>query len=445
MGGEQVVLAGTIKPMQKREKSRKRKAVAQAGASKKRARLSGSGDYTYSYKGATPFAGVGRVLGSKLSRYLPFGDLSDIGAAAGHAIGRIMGSGDYSTGPMVKSNVLVNSTEVPQFAGLGRGTVITHREYIGDVITSSTIGGFANNVFIIQPGNGKTFPWLSTVAQNYQQYKVHGMVFYFKSTSGDSVGSTNTSLGTVIMATEYNINDADYTNKISMENSEFAQSGKPSISQMHAVECDTRDRAVENYFVRTDDAVTSQDKWYDFAKFQLATVGFPAASVNIGEVWVSYVIEFLKPQVPMTPGGNMNTYNAYATAGLSAANPMGTSLVAYGGSLRVAITGTSFVVTGVLPGQVYQIQFYCDGAGTVITQPTSTLSGWANSTWPSKSPAELYAPSNGETATRAIYTRTLVVNDTNTTGVVSFTITGSVFPRINAYLTIMQLDNSVLG
>jgi hypothetical protein len=40
----------------------------------------------------------------------------------------------------VKSNVLVNSTEVPEFEGFGRGNIVMHREYIEDVITSSTIG-----------------------------------------------------------------------------------------------------------------------------------------------------------------------------------------------------------------------------------------------------------------------------------------------------------------
>jgi hypothetical protein len=39
------------------------------------------------------------------------------------------------------------------------------------------------------------FPWLSNIAQNFESYKLRGLVFEFKSMSGDALTSTNTALG----------------------------------------------------------------------------------------------------------------------------------------------------------------------------------------------------------------------------------------------------------
>lgn len=342
-------MTGSIYERQSKPKSTKRKGRKIVNPVSKKAKLEGSGDYTYRYKGKTPFADAARHMGS----YFGYGDMA---AAVGHGIGRIIGSGDYETGPMVKSNVLVNSTEVPQFEGLGRGNVVMHREYIGDVITSSTIGGFKNDSYTINPGNDRTFPWLSTIAQNYEQYKIHGMIFMFKSTSGESVASTNTALGTVIMATDYNVNAPAYRTKNEMEQSQFAQSFKSAASAIHGIECAKDEIPINAFYIRTG-AVPANDsiKWYDLANFQIATQGFQAASVNIGEIWVSYLVEFLKPQVPFSIGGTVNSQRI-VRSDLTNAAPLGLIPNSSTGNLSVATNSTSVAITSVTPGQLYLVE-----------------------------------------------------------------------------------------
>lgn len=455
--GTPITIAGSAYPRNPKRrisntKSRKRRSTsgdATTGYSqhKKIVRLEGSGDYVYRYKGATPFAGVGRHVG----KYFGFGDW---GEAIGHGIGRILGSGDYQTGPMVKSNVLVNSTEVPQFSDMGRANVIAHREYLGDLITSPTPGAFLNRTFTINPGLSNSFPWLSTIAQNYEQYKVHGMVFYFKTTSGDSVASTNTALGTVIMATDYNVNASPYQSKTEMENSQFAQSCKPSMSAMHGIECAPSELPLKNYYVRTGDIAASDSiKWYDMANFQIATQGFQSANVNVGEIWVTYLIEFFKPQIPRSVGGTIGS-ERIVRRDITNLTPFGSIALSQTGNLITAVTPTTVTVSEVVSNQLYSLTFmWVCTAAAAWTAPVLTFSGCAPVALASTNTGGAFLsssinPSNGvATSTEFAYTQTVQVNQVNTAG--SFTIstagwTGPANTSNFCTILITQLDNALI-
>lgn len=320
---------------------------------------------------------TGVLVGAEIGTKIGHGVGGLIGAGLGFIGGKITGTGDYVMSKYpVSNNNLVNVGEVPQFVNNGMGTVICHREYIGDVITSSNAGGFFNQNLAINPGLTASFPWLAVVAQNFEEYVVHGMVYEFKSTSADSLNSTNTALGTVIMATQYNSVNGLFTNKQQMENYEFAQSAKPSISQIHAVECARKRTPVTEMFVRSGPVPAGQDpRWSDLGIFQIATVGFPAASVNIGELWCSYCIELLKPKIPQNVGGpqiggqtqafHYRASNGAGT-GFSFAN---TSNVNTGSLSLISNTGTVITIGGVSPGNRYAIVAYFTPvtATTIVT------------------------------------------------------------------------------
>jgi len=446
--GTPITIAGSAYSRVQKSRKNKRKAAG-SGYDKmvtKRPRITGSGDYSYRYKGKTPFADVGRHIGS----YFGY---SGLGSALGHGIGRILGSGDYETGPMVRSNVLVNSTEVPEFAGAGRGNIVMHREYIADVITSPVVGQFANSSYTVNPGNGSTFPWLSTIAQNYEQYKVHGMVFMFKSTSGESVASTNTALGTVIMATDYNVNAQAYRSKNEMEQSQFAQSFKSSRSAMHGIECAQTEIPLNAFYVRTGDVgATDSIKWYDLANFQIATQGFQAASVNIGELWVTYLIEFLKPQVPYSIGGTVNSERLTRSSTTNAA-PLGLIGVTNVGNLNVVASSTTIVVSQVQPQQLYRVEiaWACTASvawtAPVLTFTNCTALAIAPSDDTTGTPTiQWNAPANGVASADNYQQVNVRVND----AVTSFTVNvpswvGPV--NVANYVTIVvtQLDNAIFA
>jgi len=215
------------------------------------------------------------------------------------AIQKISGMGDYS-GIIneLKANSLIHPTmndTVPAFSNISGGVQIAHREYITDILSSTD---FLNRSFSINPAIPETFPWLSAIAVNFEQYHVRGMIFEFKSGSSDALNSTNTALGYVVMTTEYNSLASPYTNKNQMENSQFCVSTKPSKSVIHPIECAPFQTPSQPLYTRLASGtyVSEGDKrLYDLGNFQVATTGMQAANVNIGELWVSYVIDFYKP------------------------------------------------------------------------------------------------------------------------------------------------------
>jgi len=177
------------------------------------------------------------------------------------------------------------------------GVRIRHREYIGDVLSSTPAGSFGVSSFLINPTNSDLFPWLSQLAKNFQEYKMEGLFMEFRTTSADALTGTNTALGTVMMATNYNSAASNFQSKREMENSQFGQSCKPSQSLRHFVECAPARTAIsDTKYCRQGVIPASADpRLYDLGKFQIATVGVQAAAVNLGELWVSYQVTLMKP------------------------------------------------------------------------------------------------------------------------------------------------------
>lgn len=186
-----------------------------------------------------------------------------------------------------------------------------------------------------------------------------GIVFEFKSTSTDLAGAVNgnPALGTVIMATEYNVYNGTFDSKQQMENYEFANSCKPSVNMYHQVECAKKETATMGgvLYVSPVNGVPTQSpqsaitgqagdlRLYYLGLFQAATVGMQSNGSNIGELWVSYEIEFLKPKIVVgapnngAAGGSMdhfawsalttNNIGQVATTGILQTAPFGSGTV----------------------------------------------------------------------------------------------------------------------
>lgn len=222
--------------------------------------------------------------------------MSGLGKAAGDLLGRITGLGAYS----VNSNTLL-SNAVPKFSQVNEGMDISHREYIADVNSTTA---FSNTAYPINPGVSTTFPWLSQIASSFAQYKFLGIVFEFKSTSGVSIGSTNTALGVIILSTNYNAADPLFANKTSMEQFEYTVSSVPSSTVLHPVECSPKLNVLSELYVRGNTFPTGQDqRLFDLGLFQIATQG-SQATCDVGELWVTYHVRLFKPKFIMSSFSN---------------------------------------------------------------------------------------------------------------------------------------------
>jgi len=234
-------------------------------------------------------------------------------------------------------------TDPPKMNQTSNGFVVSHREYIQDISSSQP---FILENFPLNPGMIQTFPWLSQIADNFEEWIPEGIVFEYKTMSSNTVvnsTTTNPGLGTVVIATQYNSLNNDFGNKQQMENYENAVSSDPSRSLIHPIETAKPQTPVQPLYVRTGaltaTATTSNDlRFYDLGKTSVATVGQQSNNFVIGELWISYRIRFLKPRLQTGVGnneqGNIDHFQLFgASAGIGGvtavlpARPLGTQLV----------------------------------------------------------------------------------------------------------------------
>lgn len=248
-------------------------------------------------KGPSMFQTGGEALGEVAGSLIPVPGAAAVGkflgGKLGHLISEITGFGDYK---VAQNSIMQGGMSHPQIVNSveNGGFLLRFREYIGDIQSSIA---YVNRPYIIQPGNPQTFPWLSSIATNFEQYRLRGILFEFNSTSSDALisGSLNGALGSVIMSTDYDIADAPPTSKRQALNSIFSCSEKPSKSFIHPIECKKALSAQNILYTRNAAVPPGFDpRLYDFARFNIATEGMQSDTGSIGELWVTYEIEFMK-------------------------------------------------------------------------------------------------------------------------------------------------------
>lgn len=295
--------------------------------------------------GTGPAQHIGTIAGAVGGSYFGSPHIgAALGGAMGHGVGYYSGTGDYQYHNNFAA-VKNNACTVPGFNRNNDSVVVCHREYIQDVISGAGApSAFTATVLPLNPGYQPTFPWLATIAANYEEYEIQGMVFEYVSTSGASVASANTALGTVIMATEYDPTKPAFSNKQAMENYSFATSSRPSENFSHAIECKKTRTPSALLYVRTGSNTGSDLRWTDFGNFTIATIGTQAATTTLGELWVTYKVKLLKPRLPITLGlaGQVPSTHIYRT-GSASATPLGTATTRVSGPTAVTVTGTSLV------------------------------------------------------------------------------------------------------
>ena len=326
------------------QKNRDRPAGVIASIGEEAGALAGSG---------IPIIGpiIGRFLGGKL----------------GHLVEQVTGFGDYK----VNSNtVLSGGMPVPQIVNSinNGGVIVRHREYVTDIKSSTS---FVAQKFVLNPGLKDTFPWLSQVAAAFEQYRLRGVLFEFVSTSSDSILSTasSTALGTVIMATDYDVADAAPTEKRTMLNNEFSCSAKPSVNFIHPVECKRSITAQNILYTRNTIATPGgfDPRLYDFSNFYIATDGMQTNGGTVGELWVTYEVEFMKQEYKLT-----SITDHYQISTINATNLFGTNLAAVnaanisrGATLGGTLTALSYIFPLNVSEGTYVLEYHCQ-AGTSL-------------------------------------------------------------------------------
>lgn len=238
---------------------------------------------------------LGRIGAQAGDRLTGYGE--NVISGIGKRFKSFTGLGDYK----ISYNALITGSGGPSLSiqTSGRSLQVANKEYLGDVAVHPTVAGQFNITnFEVNPGNVLAFPWLSTIALQFDQWKPMGIIFEFVTTTTDS--TTNSAIGSVIMASEYDVSDAVYTSKQDMLNSAYSNESKMSNDCIHGLECDPGELSRKIFFCRkTGASVLAGDiRDYDMCRFSFATQGgnLPAGTI-IGSLYVHYVFAFYKEQL----------------------------------------------------------------------------------------------------------------------------------------------------
>lgn len=336
----------------------------------------GPGDYRSTLKKWIPkgtFASAGRFLGG-MSK-IP--GMSAVGHYAGDKFANFVGFGDYGSsvnqivGGSNKGQISVNQSSMT-------GDIyITQTEFIQNISASYSGGGAGSSAFQqvqfpLNPGLSVTFPFLSQLAQNYALYEFEGLMFKYVPTSGEN-NATSNALGKVILATNYDPEASPFINSVQMENYDYANSAKPSMTVVHGVETANSQQALNMQYVRSG-ASTKNKIFTDIGTLTVATEGIPFAATGaqiLGELWVSYRIKLSRAQlfgalVGLSINQDVITgrWPSHAS-GFTAVNKSSNQL----GVIVAGVSNTTVSVT--FPVNIslgsYQIQLYAQSGATVFT------------------------------------------------------------------------------
>lgn len=339
----------------------------------------------------------------------------------------------------------------------------THREYIGDITTSSSAATFANQSVVpnggsypqlqINPGNAAIFPILANIASTFVHYIFDELTFIFESTSADALNSTNTALGIVMARAELDPNIGIDSNMFQFLNTHGALKKAPNVSWIFNFPVLNQPKYVR---VETGNASgnwglpSNRDiRLYDIGWFNVATTGFQGTSVNIGQLHVQYKVRLFRPILRYT-GGTPRSYISRYSSGTAptAANPLnGTWVVQTNGNNNALAMTQNSTTTISFPPNINS-GYYVVILGLLGTSTACNFTdGWSFTNCEGISNEAIpvhYAPTATGTTERIIISRTLQVTAQGAT--VGFSGLTTIPATITAAsVSVFQINGNTLG
>lgn len=274
-------------------------------------RYKGEGDFKSFLKGLGKVAlrGGGALIGGLKGG--PAGAMK--GWQGGAGVSKFIGLGDYSTNQIVQGGSSSQQQISVNNDSLTGDIIFAQTEYMGNISVNVSSGEgvtpFVITGYDLNPGL-KTFPFLSQIASNFELYDWEGLMVQYKPTSGEfGSSSVSNTLGKVIMATRYGVNqDEGFRNAIEMQNYDYANSSKPSGGMVHGIETDNAQQVSEMMLVRNGQVDAKAPRiLYDIGKFYVATEGIPYkvsadTTIVLGELWVTYRVRLSRAKLYTTLG-----------------------------------------------------------------------------------------------------------------------------------------------
>jgi hypothetical protein len=258
------------------------------------------------------------------------------------------------------------STSPPMIQASRDQCRIIHRELVASVVGSTA---FAVPIQLaLQPGISASFPWLSTQAQGWEQYRFNRLNFCYYTRTGSNVP------GSMMLIPDYDALDAAPITEQIASSYEDVEEDAP----WKDIHCVLRPSSLHSLgprkYVRTAALPANADlKTYDCGNLFVGTVD--GTAVNWGKLWVEYDVTFYVPQLPPTGGSQLASQSAEGTAAMGG---VPTTAANFGVAPTVVVSGpTLFSISGNVMTilQLGRFLLAVQTTGTTVTVTAAVVPG----------------------------------------------------------------------
>lgn len=221
----------------------------------------------------------------------------------------------FSQGSVAAAYATTTSGRAPNIVASRDSCRVQHKEFIGNV--SGTVL-FTLLKLVLNPGLGATFPWLSTIANSWEEYRFRYLRIRYLTRTG------STTPGSIIIAPDYDASDADPSSETVLSSYQDSRGDAPWKDLLVPISRVDMSGPVKRHFVRSSALAANQDiKLYDVANVFVATTD--GTAVPWGKLWIEYDVEFFVPQLPPTGAVSLKGGLIIGNTTITKANPFGTA------------------------------------------------------------------------------------------------------------------------
>jgi hypothetical protein len=225
---------------------------------------------------------------------------------------------------------------------------VRFREYVQDIAGSV---GYAVSLLSINPGLASLFPWLSSIANNFESYCFNKLGMEYRTESSSSTA------GKVILTVDFDASDPVPSSK--QQQLQERAKADDACWQNFSLELDSADlKKLPQRYIRSVAAPANTDiKMYDVGNLLIGTQGEANANV-VGELYVHYDVDLITPN----PSGLLAGQSEKLVSGASAAaNTIILTSAALTGSPVATVSANNTLLFS-QPGQ-YLVELYATGTG----------------------------------------------------------------------------------
>lgn len=188
----------------------------------------------------------------------------------------------FATAPVART-LRIRKQSKPKQKNISNGVVITHSEMLSSVVTHGTTLTYQCDSLVANPGRSVMFPWLSTIAANYDKYRFRKLSVSFVTNQPTSVG------GKVGIGFDYDSTDPVPGDRIEFFALTHHTEGAVWDSLTLPIPCDNQTRFTNTH-------TTTDHKLIDLGQVLVMTDQVVATAANVGDIIVDYEVELIAAQ-----------------------------------------------------------------------------------------------------------------------------------------------------